>query len=132
MARGIEVKGCNIRNMVLNPVLKEVVINYFTNDTAKNLIGVEAFEIAYKLNLLYRIENFPIVISGKNVKNISSIKEINFSNFTLNILLISPLLSNSTDVYCEKEKNYIVIRGKDLMGFDLATIKFLLSAFGKA
>lgn len=123
--------NCNIRKLILNPKLKNVNLLYFSNDKALNLIALEAIEITYKINLLYKAENIGIRITGKNVFNITSIDEIEFSNETLSILLISPFLANETKISCNEDKNLIIISGKNLEGFDLATIKFLLKAFGK-
>jgi len=94
-----------------------------TNQT--NLIGVEAYEITFKLTAFYSLNKVPIEIKGKEVSNIYELKG-NSTNPV--IIIIPPSLANETLVRAE---NYTVyISGKSLKDLDLATVKFLMVILG--
>lgn len=94
-----------------------------TNETS--LIGVEAYEITFKLSTFYTLMNARTEIKGKEV---SFVSEVRGNSTNPVIYIIPPVIANETLV---KVENYTVyISGKTLKDLDLATIKFLMIVLG--
>ena len=114
-----------IRSIFLNKNISQItlaVLNY-TNQT--NYIGVEAYEITFKLASFYTLVNLPVKIKGKEVSKINEI----VGNYTNPVVyIIPPILSNGTYV---KAENYTVyVYGRSLRELDLATIKLISIVLG--
>ncbi len=120
-ANKIEADEESIRNILWNRNLKNVTI-VFTNSSDLDLVGVEAFEISYKLRLAYLLEGYNVEIKGKQVEDLSSLDSLPKPS----IVLIPPSLSNKTSI--EVKDSIIIISGKDKKEFDLTTVKFLIIA----
>lgn len=112
-----------IRNILWDRNIENVTI-VFTNSSDLELVGVESFEIAYKLGLAYRIKGYNVEIKGKEFDYPFSFDYLPNPS----IVLIPPSLSNKTGI--EVKNKMIIISGKDKQGFDLATVKFLIVALG--
>jgi len=99
------------------------IIIVFKNTNDIKLTGVEAFEIAYKLQLAYLKENTNVKISAEEVKSFENLPH----NSTF-IALLPPSISNETSV--KVKDNIIFISGKTQKEFDLAVVKFLIVFLG--
>ena len=95
----------------------------FKNTNDIKLTSVEAFEIAYKLQLAYLKENANVKISAEEVKSFRNLPH----NSTF-IALLPPSISNETSV--KVKDNIIFISGKTQKEFDLAVVKFLTVFLG--
>lgn len=111
-----------ITDILWLPFIENITIIY-KNSTDMGLVGVEAFEIAYKLNIGYQMANHPIHIEAQEVKSFDSLPQNNPY-----VVLIPPSSTNETRI--EVDENLIIIRGKTTEEFDLAVEKFLIVALG--
>lgn len=129
MAKNIPVyDNCSINNVIFSPAVKRINIVFYANDSYKNYIALEAIELTYKLNSAMILHSYQPKITSKSVFNITSFSELNNTPYEFNILIVSPDLTDETKVVCNS--NTAIIEGKDLVGLDLATIKFILTALG--
>jgi hypothetical protein len=128
-----------VHELFFNPNVQNVFI-LFVNSPDNSLVGVEAAEIAFKLSIAY-------IRLGYKVKTTRNVTELivpragkiifiytnNVSSYDLTtdernpmIALVPPALTNRTIV--RVENNVAFIEGKSREEFELAMIKFLLSA----
>ncbi len=110
-----------IYNIIWNENNENITIQ-FVNSSDNSLLVVEAFEITFKLKLVFNLLNFNINITAKETDSYNISTDENHPV----IALIPPSLANKTVV--EVKNNVIFIEGKTKDEFDLATIKFLMSA----
>jgi hypothetical protein len=111
-----------IHEILWDPEIKNVTI-VFMNTTDVSLTAIQAFEIAYKLTIAYKMHNYFVTISAKEVnsfENLSASKENPF------IALAPPSISNETLI--ETENNVIFIKAKTNKEFDLAAVKLMIIA----
>lgn len=120
-ANKLQVDEDAIRKILWDKDIENITIA-FTNSTDLDLVGVEAFEITYKLKFAYLLKGYNVSIIGKKVDN------LNFDFSSPTIILIPPSLSNNTGI--EIKNKTIIISGKNKEEFDLATVKFLIVALG--
>lgn len=112
----------SIYNIVWNENTKNITIA-FVNSSDNGLVATDAFEIAYKLGTIFKVYNMTTNFTANVISS--------YDNITANesypvIALIPPSMTNSTSVLAMN--NIIYIQGNTTEGFDLATIKFLMSA----
>ncbi|MGC8812446.1 MAG: hypothetical protein ACP5O8_02555 [Candidatus Aenigmatarchaeota archaeon] len=112
-----------IEEILWDKNVKNITI-IFTNSSDLELVGVESFEIAYKLGLAYRIKGYDVEIKGKELSYPFSFDSLPKPS----IVLIPPSLSDKTGI--EVRNSSIIISGKNKEEFDLATVKFLIIALG--
>ncbi|MEK6909979.1 MAG: hypothetical protein AABW61_02790 [Candidatus Aenigmatarchaeota archaeon] len=118
----------SILNKVWNPEITKINIAYVLTPEASDensMIALNAFEIRYKLDIAYRNPNFNWANEFTSTE-LSSYDNITQTDDTLTIALVRPSLSDSTGV--ELDGNVAYIKGKTPKEFDLATIKFIMSA----
>lgn len=113
-----------IRNIIWNPEIQNLTIVY-VNSSDNAIVAVNAFEITYKLKLIYFFLNYDINITGKEIE---SYDELAATSENPVIALIPPVFSNETLV--KVKDNIIYIKAKTYEEFDLATVKFLMGALG--
>ena len=111
----------SIYNIIWNENTKNIII-VFANSSDNGLVATDAFEIAYKLGVIFKVYNMTTNFTP-NV--ISSYDNIIANESYPVIALIPPSLTNDTSVLAIN--NVIYIQGNTTEGFDLATIKFLMS-----
>jgi len=114
----------SIYNIIWNPDNRKIIIA-FANSSDNGLVIVETFEIVNKLIFAFNVSNVSTIFIHTVVDS--------YDNLTANesypiIALIPPSLTNDTSVLAIN--NVIYIQGNTTEGFDLATIKFLMSALG--
>lgn len=111
-----------ILQTVANPLVTNLTIA-FQNTPQNDLVGVEAYGIAYKMRTAYLIANRDI-----NINSYVANSTIYGSADNPAIILIPPVLANETSI---RVSNFtIIISAKTLKEFDLATDKFLMVAMG--
>lgn len=118
----------SILNKVWDPNITKINIAYVPTEgpsDENSLIALNVFEIRFKLDVAYRNPNFNWINEFTSTE-LSSLDEIIQTNDTLVIALVIPSLSDETTV--RLDGNVVYIEGKTLEEFDLATIKFLMSA----
>ncbi len=118
----------SILNKVWDPEITRVDIAYILTpepSEQNSMIALSLFEVRFKLDVAYRNPNFNWANEFTSTK-LESLENINQTNDTLVIALVGPSFSDRTVV--EMEGNVIYIKGKTAEEFDLATIKFLMSA----
>ncbi|MEM7821632.1 MAG: hypothetical protein QXX38_02370 [Candidatus Aenigmatarchaeota archaeon] len=110
-----------IYSTIWNSEVKNITIA-FINTSDISYVGIQAFEIAFKLRIFMLKNNLSIGINSKEIEdfNIITTKENPY------IILVPPSISKDTAVMAEK--NLIFIKAKNYKDFDLATIKFLMIA----
>ncbi len=111
-----------IYNTIWNEKNENLTI-VFVNSSDNSLVIIEAFEITFKLKLAFGLFNFPVNITGMEIGSYSNISTD--ENHPI-IALIPPSLANDTVVGLKD--NVVFIEGKTKQEFDLATVKFLMSA----
>lgn len=104
--------------------LKNITIEYETVDQ-KGIYAVEAFELTYKLSMMYRMLGVQAYFDSKEI---DSYQNVNGSANNLVIVLVHPNFTNETNV--RLVNHAVFISGKNLQEFDLATVKFLMVALG--
>lgn len=112
----------SIYNIIWNPGNRNIIIA-FANSSDNGLVAADAFEITYKLGVVFGVYNITMNFTANVISS--------YDNITANesypvIALIPPSMTNSTSVLAIN--NVIYIQGNTTEGFDLATIKFLMSA----
>lgn len=112
----------SVLNTIWDPDIQRITIA-FMNTTDNQFTAVNAFEITYKLNIGYGQFNWLVGFEGKEV---DSFESLNGSKENPIIVLLPPSLSNETSV--ELNDNIAYIKGKTQKEFDLATMKFIMSA----
>jgi len=118
----------SILNKVWDPEITRIHIVYVvTSNTSEenSLIALNAFEVRYKLDVAYQNPKFNWVNEFTS-EELQSFENISQANNTLVIALVIPSLSDKTAV--EMDGNIVYIKGQTARDFDLATIKFLMSA----
>jgi hypothetical protein len=113
---------------VWDPDITKINITYVLTPEPSgenSMVALNLFEIRYKLDIAYRNPNFNW-INDFAVVELESFDDISQTNDTLVIALVRPSLSDRTAV--EMDGNVIYIKGRTAQEFDLATIKFLMSA----
>lgn len=116
----------SILHKVWDPDIYKINIVYVPTkepSDENSVLGVNAFEIRYKLDVAYRQFNW---INEFTRTELESFENITYTNDTLVIALIRPSLADETAV--ELNENVIYIKGKTPEEFDRATIKFLMVA----
>jgi len=113
----------SVYNIIWNPDNRNITIA-FANSSDNGLVAVDAFEITYKLGVVFGVYNMTTNFTANVISS--------YDNITANesypvIALIPPSMTNSTSVLAIN--NVIYIQGNTTEGFDLATIKFLMSVF---
>jgi len=105
--------------------------------TTNGYYSVEAFELTYKLSMMYKTipyligragtQTQPVFLSKNfNAQPIENYENITRENDVLKIILVPPGMAN--DTYVRAGGNKIFIYGKNFRDFDLATIKTILVA----
>lgn len=112
----------SILNTIWGENIQYITIVYM-NTSDSQFTGINAFEIAFKLNVAYRQFNWFV--------NFDTLEVESFENLTGNpenllVVLIPPSLANKTQVELKDDVAYI--QGTTQKEFDLATIKFIMSA----
>lgn len=111
-----------IRKELFNENVNNITIVFKPNTTKENAYyEVEVIEIVRILAQTYKIK-----ITSQNVIPVDTYENLNATAQNPVIALISPAYANGTDV--RLEDHAVFIEGKDFKSFDLATIKFLMSA----
>lgn len=98
---------------------------------------IEAFELTYKLTIMYKTIPYTMVRRGSQVQPVFMSKNFNaqpietYENITrendvLKIILVPPEIANET--YVRAGGNKVYIYGKDFRDLDLATIRTILVA----
>lgn len=111
----------SIRRIFWNRGLKKITIAVLNSTNQTSLIGVEAYEITFKLTTFYTIKRMNVEIKGREI---SEVYEISGDSSNPVIVIIPPELANETSVRVEDYNVYI--SGKSLKELDLATIKFIM------
>jgi hypothetical protein len=107
---------------VFGPFVADLTIA-FQNTSQNNLVGVEAYEIAYKMRTAYLALNRNINITPRLADSTAYGTQENPVVF-----LVPPILANETSV---RVTNFtVVISARTPKEFDLATDKFLMVAMG--
>jgi hypothetical protein len=117
-----------IYNMMWGPQLENITI-VWVNSSENNMVGVEAFEITYKMRLAYEhigYLNGVILDVGFNSREVNSYDNLTATENNPVIALVPPIFSNETAVIANG--NVIYIKGTSMENFDLATVKFLMVA----
>lgn len=112
----------SIRRIFWNRGLKKITIAVLNSTNQTSLIGVEAYEITFKLTTFYTIKRMNVEIKGREI---SEVYEISGDSSNPVIVIIPPELANETSVRVEDYNVYI--SGKSLKELDLATIKFIMT-----
>jgi hypothetical protein len=110
-----------VYNIIWNENTKNITIA-FVNSSDNGLVATDAFEIAYKLGMIFKVYNMTTNFTANVISS--------YDNITANesypvIVLIPPSMTNNTSVLAAN--NVIYIQGNTTEEFDLATIKFLMS-----
>ncbi|MEM0333596.1 MAG: hypothetical protein QXX30_04035 [Candidatus Aenigmatarchaeota archaeon] len=114
-----------IREIFWNQELNRITIAVLNTTNETHYIGVEAYEITFKLTSFYTLNGLSVEIKGKEVSDILELKG-NYTNPV--IYIIPPVIANEALVRIE---NYTVfISGKSLKELDLATIRFIITVLG--
>lgn len=116
----------SILNKVWDPGITKINMVYVptaepSNDNSMLSLGI--IEIRYKLDRAYQEFNW---VNEFTSTELNSYDNITSSNDTLTIVLVRPSLSDKTAI--ELDGNIAYIKGMTGKEFDLATIKFLMSA----
>lgn len=118
----------SILSKVWDPDITRVSIVYVPSEEPSEengMLALSVFEIRFKLDVAYHNPKFNWNNEFTST-NLTSFENITQSNDTLVIALVRPSLSDRTAV--EMDGNVIYIKGKTLEEFDMATIKFIISA----
>lgn len=115
-----------IRDIFWNNSLRRITIAVLNSTNETHYIGVEAYEIAFKLGLFYTLKGYFVEIKGQEVNNVSELK----GNITHPIIYIIPPVLSNNETIVKVENFTVLIAGKDLRDLDLATIKFLMIVLG--
>ena len=107
---------------IWNPNIQNITIAYM-NSTDNQFTAVNAFEVAFKLNVAYGQFSWFVNFVGKEVE---SFDNLNASDENMVIVLVPPSLADDTAV--ELDRNVVYIKGKTQQEFDLATMKFIMAA----
>jgi hypothetical protein len=127
LARKIEVypNESYLRSIFLNKSVNEVIIGVLNSTNQTGVIGVEVWEISFKLSLFYSLNGLKVRIRGEQIEKYTDL--VGNSTHPV-IIIIPPAIANETLV---KAENYtIFISGKTLKDLDLATIKFISIVLG--
>ncbi|MEM5815285.1 MAG: hypothetical protein QXD89_02245 [Candidatus Aenigmatarchaeota archaeon] len=111
----------SIKKVFWRENIKGIFLGILNSTNQTNFIGVEAYEITFKLSSFYTLNGLSIEIKGREIARIDELK----GNYTHPvILIIPPVIANETAV---RLQNYTVyVSGKSLKELDLSTIKFLM------
>jgi hypothetical protein len=115
-----------VNTQLMNPLVKNITIVYKPSSPKDNsYYAAEAFEIATKLYYGYRALEYemPKFIT----MNVSSYENLPGKIQNPIIALVAPSYSNETAVVVDPG-HIVFIKAKNLQEFDLATVKFLMSA----
>ncbi|MEM4511662.1 MAG: hypothetical protein QXI09_00440 [Candidatus Aenigmatarchaeota archaeon] len=127
LAKNIEVYPNEeiIKDVFWNKNLNRITIAILNTTNETHYIGVEAYEITFKLVSFYTLNGLSVEVKGKEVSDILELKG-NSTNPV--IYIIPPAIANETLVRLE---NYTVfISGRSLRELDLATTKFIMTVLG--
>ncbi len=106
-----------------NPDLERVKI-VFPFAENSSIIKADAFEIAFKLGLMYNKQGWYVVFDSALIE---SYDDLRTTNSSLTIALIPPKVANETKVMIGN-KGVVYISGTTDKDFDLATMRFLMAA----
>lgn len=118
----------SILNKIWDPDITRIDIAFVLTpepSEENSMIALNLFEIRFKLDTAYRNPRFNWMNEFTSTQ-LQSFDDINQSDDTLVIALVRPSLSDRTAV--EMDGNVVYIKGSTPREFDLATIKFLISA----
>lgn len=118
----------SIANKVWDPDITKINIVYVPSEgpsEENGMLSVNIFEIRFKLDVAYHNPRFNWV-NEFSAANLTSFENITQANDTLVIALVRPSLADKTAV--ELDGNVVYIKGRTAEDFDLATIRFLMSA----
>lgn len=118
----------DILHKVWDPDITKINIVYVLTENASDensMVALNVFEVRFKLEVAYRNPRFNWM-NEFSFEELKSFAGINHSNDTLVIALVRPSLSDRTAV--ELNDSVVYIKGTTREGFDMATIKFIMSA----
>lgn len=131
-----------VHELFFNPNVQNIFI-FFVDSPDNSLVGASAAEIAFKLSVAYirlgykvkttrNVTELIVPRVGKEIfiytTNVSSYTNLFAEERSPAIALVPPTLTNKTIV--RVENNIAFIEGKNKEEFELATIKFIISAIG--
>jgi len=114
-----------VHDMFWDKNIKNITIIFKPLDKGNQYYSLQAFELTYKLSIMYMMDDQK---KNFNADYVDSYEDIQSSEDVLKIALIPPSLTNRT--YVEGKNNIIYVYAKDYRDFDLATIKTILVAMG--
>ena len=115
-----------VNTELINPLVKNITIVYkFSTPEENSYYAIEAFEIANKLYYAYRVSGYDV--PKFITMNVSSYENLPGKIQNPIIALVAPSYSNETAVIADTG-HIVFIKAKNLKEFDLATVKFLMSA----
>jgi hypothetical protein len=110
-----------IKEILYGEELKEVNL-VFVNSTQNVLVKVQIIEVAFKLTIAYNVFDKNVTIKPLNVTSY----ELSGNEEKVIIAFVPPIFATQTKVY---EKNFVIyIEGKTPKDFDMATVRFLMTA----
>lgn len=114
----------SLDEIFLSSELRNITL-VFVDSPQNALVAVQAFEIASKLSLAYRLYGYEVTI---NATQLRSYENLRGNSSHVLIALIPPYFAEQTRVL---EKDFVVrVEATSLQEFDLATVKFLMLALG--
>jgi hypothetical protein len=115
-----------VNTQIMNPLVKNITIAFKPSSPQENsYYAVEAYEIAKTLYYGYRTLEYDI--PNFTTMNVSSYDNLAGKIQNPIIALVAPTYSNETSVVVDPG-HIIFIKAKNSKDFDLATVKFLMSA----
>jgi len=114
-----------VHDMFWDNNITNITILFKPLDKGNQYYSIEAFELTYKLSIMYMLNSQK---KNFNADSVNSYDNIQSSEDVLKIALVPPLFTNNT--YVEGKNNIIYIYAKDYRDFDLVTIKTILVAMG--
>ena len=110
-----------IKEILYGEGLKEVDL-VFVNSTQNVLVKIQIMEVAFKLTIAYNVFDKNVTLKPLNVSSY----DLKGSEERVIIALVPPIFANQTKVY---EKDFVIyIEGKTPKDFDMATVRFLITA----
>jgi len=113
----------NLNSILTSKKLKNITIAFKDAGEENYYYSLEAYEIAYKLSLFYKIKGMQVSFAPLEIDSYENLKG---SEENIIIALVHPKFSTENGIRIE---DYVIyVKARDLKNFDLAVIKLLMCA----
>ncbi len=116
-----------VKSLMFYPSIRKVTLVYNLEASGADygIMSTGVFDVANKLKLVYLSNDMDV---GFGVMNVTSFENLQSNESNVNVIFVTPSMADGT--YVKVADKNVFVSGADREGFNLAVVKFILSAIG--